>query len=124
MNEMTLGTVYDFNKELSKREKPLDMLEINSKVSAISADLIQYKYVMLLCHELRDYTLFNLVFSKHDETVFKKELLETLLNRGQIVSMDRTGDDLAWEIWIRQDDDDFCYYLFNYNDGVVEVVGA
>lgn len=124
MSEVKLGTIYDFNKVLSRKEKTMDAIEINKTLLDVCLDLSpKSTYCMLLCHDLRDYTIFNLKATVNVATYFKQELQETLFNRGAIVSIAKTEDNQAWEIWIRQDDSDYCYYLFNYDAGVVEVIG-
>jgi hypothetical protein len=61
--DVDLGaTVYDANKQLVKQtEKPLTHLELASKQLELENFFEKIKrYAMLLCHEQRDYTIFNL----------------------------------------------------------------
>lgn len=120
MSDIEIGNVYEMNKQLSNKEKILDPIMLNKKVSKVTNLICNNKYLMLLCHDQRDYTIFHIC--NHSAEKLSKELKETLLNRGQIVSIDRTEDSQAWEIWIRtNDNEDFCYYLFDYTSGIVEV---
>ena len=58
-----LGTLYDFNKSAMKNEKPLDPIVLNRKISEIAQWAFNdndFKYIMLLCNDNKDYTVFNL----------------------------------------------------------------
>ena len=49
------------------------------------------------------------------------EMINTLNNRGKILSIDKQPDG-AYEIWIKdefENNETFVYYLFNYDIGVV-----
>lgn len=125
MAEINLGTLYDFNKEAMKNEKPLDPIIFNRKVQDIAQNMFNFldncgdQYWMLLCHERRDYTLFNIIAAVNAEPIVE-ELKPTLTNRGQILSIAERG---AWEIWIRdiETEENFVYYLFQYDKGVIEI---
>lgn len=127
MAEINLGNLYDFNKEAMKNEKPLDVIQFNLKTTEVAQDMWDnmedygIQYWMLLCHDRRDYTVFNLIAAVDNEPIVK-ELRPTLMNRGQILSIDKQPDD-AWEIWIRDNEsnENFVYYLFKYYYGVVEI---
>lgn len=127
MAEIDLGTLYDFNKEVMKNEKPLDPIQFNVKTNEVAQDIWEYmedygiQYWMLLCHERRDYTLFNILGAVDADPIIK-ELRPTLTNRGQILSIDKQPDK-AWEIWIRdiETEENFAYYLFQYDTGVIEI---
>lgn len=127
MAEVNLGTLYDFNKEAMKNEKPLDPIMLNAKVEEVAEDIwyvvddCGLQYWMLLCHDRRDYTLFNILGAVDAEPIVK-ELRPTLLNRGQVISIDKQPDE-AWEIWIRdiETNENFAYYLFQYDNGVIEI---
>lgn len=110
--------LYELSKKIATTEKPMDPIEFNRTVIAIAKDLIDYKYTMLLNNENKDYTV--LVNKNKDEKNFASELAECLCNRGQVVFMDKQPDG-AWEIWIKMDNEPVVYYLFNYEQGVVEV---
>ena len=124
MAEINLGNLYDFNKEAMKNEKPLDFIQFNVKTNEIAQDIWECEetqYWMLLCHDRRDYTLFNVIAAANSEPIVK-ELRPTLTNRGQILAIDKQPDG-AWEIWIRdsETEENFAYYLFQYNNGVIEI---
>lgn len=123
-SKMTLGTLYDFNKQLMSQAKELRRIDFKDSLNEIK-DFIKEKdnkYFMLLCKERSDYTVFVLFKNENsDRQIFKKELSECLINRGQILSIERTKDKQAYEIWIKIDEEAFVYYLFPYDLGVIEV---
>lgn len=123
MSEVQLGTLYDMNKELMKNEKPLS----KTKIREIKQKLIQFfsedEYFMLLCHDLHDYTVFRQCepFLSAAKESTKILVDECLFNRGELLSIEKTEDNLAFEIWIRNEEGIFCYYLFPYTKAVIEV---
>ena len=127
-SEITLGTAYDINKDLvQKYEKTLTDEELQQKRELIAQYILEVKqfYFMLLCHEQRDYTLFNLNNESDYEKGLKTatELIECLNNRGQIKGIDKTKDNMAIEIWISNENESFAYYFFGYDEGVIEIGG-
>ena len=126
--DIDLGaTVYDANKQLVKQiEKKLNHLELAARQS----NLEKYfetnldkgkKYHMLLCHERRDYTVFNLdEKSLTSPMTAANEAIGCCTDRGDILSIEKTDDGIAYEIWINIDDDPFCFYLFPYDDAIIE----
>ncbi len=126
-NEMTMeaGTLYDMNKQIMQQiGEPLKDLQLAS-IQMKLEDWFNWQidgYAMLLCHERRDYTLFHLYqkANKNPPAVAAKELMLCLKNRGEILSIEEDSNQ-AWEIWLRIDDEPYCYYLFNYDEGVIEV---
>ena len=127
MAEVNLGTLYDFNKELMKKERVIDPILFNTQINKIAREMFvdaetkDEHYWMLLCHDRRDFTLFNIIASKEVDTIVE-ELKPTLVNRGEIIAIDKQPNG-AWEIWIREEfsAENFVYYLFKYDNGVIEV---
>lgn len=113
-------TMYEINKNLMKEDKPLDPIAINIAVKKAADGVLASfkKYWMLLCRERNDYTVFIVNGSNNLE----KELKETLLNRGYLLSIDKQEDG-NFEIWIRDSitEENFVYYLFDYTFGIIEV---
>ena len=113
-------TMYEINKNLMKEDKPLDPIAINIAVKKAADGVLASfkKYWMLLCRERNDYT----VFIVNGANNLEKELKETLLNRGYLLSIDKQEDG-NFEIWIRDSitEENFVYYLFDYTFGIVEV---
>lgn len=117
--------VYDVCKNLTASLSPYDPIVLKRKISAIVKsyeDNNTLDYLMLLCHERRDYTVFN-ISRGFENDVFEFDLAECLYNRGDVVSIEEATDELnAWEIWVRDKDtkENFCYYLFNCSNAVIE----
>ena len=118
------NTLYDMNKQLVEQTcKPLTHLEL----AAIQPKLEDWfnwiidTYAMLLCHERRDYTVFHLYENQNENppAVAANELLGCLTDRGEILSIEENSDH-AWEIWLRINKELYCYYLFRYDDAVIE----
>lgn len=122
MAEISLGDLYSFNKQAMSQIKPLDPIEFNYTTKHCIEDICRRPrtenyYWMLLNNERKDYTVFNI--KTIDGTI--REFRETLMNRGQILSIDKQEDE-NYEIWIRdiKTQENFVYYLFDYNFGVIE----
>ena len=118
------GNLYEANKQLMlAHEKPLTHLElggVQAKLEKFFENKVK-KYAMLLCHEQRDYTLFNLdtnnIIAPHTAAA---EALGCCTDRGEVYSIEETDDKQAYEIWIKEEDDIYCYYLFPYDQAVIE----
>lgn len=128
-SEVALGNLYDMNKQLMEQEPEISEAELQLAKEHLRTWLthkFEQKYFMLLCHELRDYTLFNL-----DKTNTWKmappitvqtatnDIIECMTNRGKLLVMDEQ-DDGVWELWVRNDEGCFAYYLFPYGEAVLE----
>lgn len=122
--DIDLGaTLYDANKQLVKQtEEPLNHLELAAKQNELEGFFEKIKkYAMLLCHELRDYTVFNLDQTSITAPMYAaQECLGCCTDRGHVLSIDKTDDDIAYEIWILIDNEPSCYYLFPYDEAVIE----
>ena len=113
-------SLYEYSKQVVANEVPMDPILFNQKMIEVSMDMVEHTYMMLLCHDRRDYTIFHI--ANADKKIAAKEISETLYNRGKILLVDKQKDG-SWEIWIRDSltDENFAYYLFPYDNGVVEV---
>lgn len=113
-------SLYEYSKQVVANEVPMDPILFNKKMIEVSMDMVEHTYMMLLCHDRRDYTIFHI--TNADKKIAAKEISETLYNRGKILLVDKQKDG-SWEIWIRDflTDENFAYYLFPYDNGVVEV---
>ena len=121
--DLNAGTVYEVNKQLIQNYEPLTHLELAGIQKKLDDwfNMIIDTYAMLLCHDRRDYTIFHLyeTQNEHPTAVAAKECIGCLAERGDILSIDPTEDG-AWEIWLKIDNEPYCYYLFRYDDAVIE----
>lgn len=123
--EMSAGTLYAINQNIMKTQDVLKKAQLEKKKKELKTffmEKINSKYFMLLCKELSDYTIFVIPSNLKCE-IAVNELEECLVNRGEILSINKTEDQAAFEIWIRKRDsskDVHAYYLFPYSNGVIE----
>ena len=122
---ITLGNLYELNKQALAKNNLLTEEEINNIKPQIE-EWFNWQidgYAILLCRERYDFTIFHLYekANPNPPAVAVSELIETLKNRGQILSIEKdTTNDKAWEIWINIENEIFAYYLFNCDDWVIE----
>jgi len=124
MAEIDLGLdLYGFNKAGMAQEKPLDSIALNIKLTDMFNDIMnrndtnKSSYWMLLCRERHDYTIFLPLTL----TGSVSEMTECLINRGQVLSIDKQKDK-NYEIWIRDPEtkENYVYYFFDYNQGIIK----
>lgn len=124
MAEIESGlTLYDLNKDLLQKEKSLSSTKIKQKRPDIIKffNEIKNNYYMLLCNELKDYTVFKTDDKREDTyTIAADELILCMQNRGNILSIDRTSDKVALEIWMRIEDKIYVYYAFGYDAAIID----
>ena len=111
-------SIYELNKKGMDLYKPLNEYEAHAAINNALSDLWVKEYLMLLCNERRDFTLFK--NSSREIDKLSDEILETLNNRGEIIDI-TAQENNAVEIWIRDNKENFCYYLFDYSAAIVEV---
>ena len=122
---ITLGNLYELNKQALAKSNPLTEEEINNTKPQIE-EWFNWQidgYAILLCRERYDFTIFHLYekANPNPSMVATLELIETLKNRGQILSIEKDmTNDKAWEIWIKIENEIFAYYLFNCDDWIIE----
>ena len=121
---VSAGNLYDVNKQMVEQtDKPLTHPELAVKQEDLEKFFEEKvkKYAMLLCHEQRDYTVFNLdEKSLTAPYIAASEALGCCTDRGEVYSIEETEDKQAYEIWIKEDNELFCYYLFPYDQAVIE----
>ena len=125
MSDINVGTLYDVNKNLMLQEKELSENKLRKALDKVSVFLYSKEnmYYMLLCKEKSDYTIFHLAMNNLPSCKYlvSVDLKECLQNRGNILSIEATKDGMAYEIWLKIDNEAFCYYLFPYDLGIIEV---
>lgn len=121
--QIEAGNLYEANKQLVlQSEKPLNHLELAQKQELIE-DFFEsnvVEYAMMLCHEQRDYTIFQIKANSTSCYTAAKEVMLCCRNRGDILSIEKTEDGVAYEIWLKIDNEAFCYYLFPYDQAVIK----
>lgn len=122
---ITLGNLYELNKQALAKNSSLTEEEINNIKPQIE-EWFNWQidgYAILLCRERYDFTIFHLYekANPNPPAVAVSELIETLNNRGQVLSIEKdTTNNKAWEIWIKIENEIFAYYLFNCDDWIIE----
>lgn len=122
MAEIQGQTLYELNQQLMSNEKKMSGLDLINRKKSLEAFFKNSSaaYFMMLCKERSDYTLFHLKSNKSYQKA-AEEVMECIKERGTILSIDRTSDNIAYEIWIRDEEEiNSCYYLFEYDKGVIE----
>jgi hypothetical protein len=125
MSEVTMGTLYDLNKQVVQAEISLTGEYLEKKKDIIKDFLknTDGMYYMLLCNERKDYTVFRNEY-RHagDLDAFANVLVdECLLNRGLVKGIDKTKGETAIEIWLSIDGEAYVYYFFKYDDAIIEI---
>ena len=125
-HDVSLGTLYDFNKQAVLSQGKLS----KSKIRAIEPDLEEWfnqqldEYAMLLCRERYDFTVFHLYEKENPNPpqIAVTELISLLKNRGNILSIEKDTNVMnnAWEIWLEINGEAYAYYLFNCDDWVIQ----
>lgn len=109
--------LYDLNKQIMAQMEPWDIEKWEQAEKDIDAwdKEINASFYMLLAREKNYYTLFrDDGYEFHGLGAAVRECLEFV---GNVVSMEIQKDVI--EIWIKELDDAYCMYLFNYDGGVV-----
>lgn len=123
MSEVAMGTLYELNKSAMRASKTLDIKKtIEEKDKELFNFFATNKFAMLLCNEQKDYTVFAMISNQSREgqvATAKEELYTCLSNRGELLSFEKTEDGIAFEIWLRINEEIFVYYLFPYNEAVL-----
>lgn len=123
MGEFGLGTLYDMNKNAMSSQKPLSNYALRNELDKAKRYFQDNKeYFMLLCREQNDYTIFKISEKTVEKINEAASILgECLTNRGDVLSIDKHDLGPALEIWLRIDGENFVYYLFPYDEAIIEV---
>ena len=123
MGEEVTTSLYELNKASMLNIEPLSEKGVDKQLHKVCKDMSKWHYGMLLSMERRDYTLFYIDGASVREIY--TEVSETLENRGTIIDIFKaTFVDDAWEIWIKDvnedgEDEAYVYYMFDYSNGVI-----
>ena len=125
-HDVSLGTLYDFNKQIILKQGKLSKYGIEAAMSELE-EWFNWQidgYAMLLCRERYDFTVFHLYENQNSDPskIAVTELIDLLKNRGKILSIEKDSNVMnnAWEIWLEIDEEAFAYYLFNCDDWVIQ----
>lgn len=127
MADVDMGlNVYEFNKNIMKQLPVMEEVGIE-KVKETLKDYLENtlaeQYLMMLCREKNDYTLFNF-YDTWDDYQFANDIIECFTNRGVgIVNCELADDQVALEIWVKkpgQMEDADLYYIFPADQMVIE----
>lgn len=116
--------LYDACQSERENFDKLDPVILNRNLNDLkewSSSFPNTKYFMLLCNEIRYYTVFNLIEKDFDK--FAQEVKECAEYRGDIIEISEVDDGSAFEIWIKEKSDNkpHMFMLFAYDWGVIEV---
>lgn len=128
MAKVGMGTLYDANKSIISKQAPISAKEWSDKSKALVefCKKTQNQYYMLLNRETYNFTLFNFHSSNNHGSLNTRKLIYDelkicLQNRGEVLSIELTEQEDAYEIWIRDDEQNILvYYFFPYDIGVIE----
>lgn len=122
MAEITLGNLYDFNKQAMLLEPVLNVVDKNVAIEKVVKELMESSDVkawMCLNHERRDYTIFLNTQEPKMKGQIRQDLREYLDNRGDLISIEKQ-DDGAYEIWVKENAECFCYMFFDYSNAIID----
>lgn len=109
--------LYDINKQIISQLPVLSDLEDKKEIiQKLHRDWGNF-YYMLYGKEISYFTLFNIINSQ----TFADEVIACLNNVGDIKAIDLTEAEDAIEIWVQNEENPTCLYLFPYDNGVVQV---
>ena len=117
--------LYDFAKEIVKRQKPIKEDKLERFISKISNTATLCDFLLLICPDLRQY-VFMVEPEATESSIIKNELLDILNARGTIVDIDMSKHGKrVWEIWIKDkfDNNVYVYQLCDYTKETVIIGG-
>ncbi len=127
MAELSLGTLYDANKQIMNNQqkiKPLNALELAAAEKKIENffNMQCDSYGMLYCKDRSDFTIFHMYEKQNPNppALAAAECVGCCTDRGDILSIEEL-EDKNFEIWLRIDGEAYAYYLFPYDNAVIEV---
>ena len=116
--------LYDMNKQIISQLPALNEEGIK-EAKQIIKDYVYSKeheddYYMLLCHELKYFTVFASDLGCNPDEVIESVIIDCLNSVGEIKSIEPTEDKEAIEIWITEPEGGtYVMYFFDYGRGIV-----
>ena len=111
--------LYDMNKQIIAQLPDLTDWEEKAALVDNLHNKFKNEFYMLYGKEISYFTLFDI----KDGNLFASVLFECLKSVGSVKAIDMTEAEDALEIWVTQDDEVTCMYLFPYDMGLVQVGG-
>ena len=117
-------SLYDMNKQIISQLPTLNEEGIK-EAKQIIKDYVYSKeheddYYMLLCHELKYFTVFTNDLECSPDEVIENVIIDCLNSVGEIKSIEPTEDKEAIEIWITEPEGNtYVMYFFDYGRGIV-----
>lgn len=108
LNKMLVANLINYGAEDIKSAKKL----IRNFIDENPANVY-----MLLCHDLRYYTIF--LKNKNYEENMEDVVIECLEYFGDIKSVEYDEDSRGIELWFTYEEEPFVAYLFGYDEGVI-----
>jgi hypothetical protein len=108
--------LYAMNKSLMAQLpdiKKKDLIAGKEKIKMIASDGV---YFMLLCNELKYYTVFCI--SSNGTEKIEDVVIDCIKCFGATIKSIDSVEGNALEIWIQKDDEAYAMYFFNYDEGV------
>ena len=123
-NEGLNMSLYEMNKQIVSQMPKLNEEGLKEAKQIIRdyvyGEVHQDDYYMLLCHELRYFTVFINDMDCNKEDVIENVIIDCLNSVGEIKSIEPTEDKEAIEIWITEPEGDtYVMYFFDYGRGIV-----
>ena len=117
--------LYDNNKQVVSQLPALTKEQLWQEKAILLDEYLNSSdgvYYMMLCNELRYYTIFHIDTEGWiDEPMASEEICACLEEfADEIKSIERTEDGAAIEIWITKDNETYVMYLFDYTGGVID----
>jgi len=122
----TSTSLYELNKINMAQIQPVELQWLKEKCLEVAKEIrncLWTNYWMLMCRERYDFTMFHSLPHLEDfSSELADALYECLTNRGDVIDFTKQLDG-NYEIWIRDTEtkENFAYYLFDYNNGVIEI---
>lgn len=109
---------YELNKQIIENQKPMKKKELARARNEINTFFFNKKYIMLLCKELNYYTMF---VRQNDEALVTlgDEVINCANDLGEIKAIYVAPDNIAFEVWVTNENGTYVAYLFDYEKGVV-----
>ncbi len=112
--------LYEMNKSIVAQLpdiKKKDLIAGKEKINMIAQE---GTYFMLLCNELKYYTVFRICSNETEK--IEDVVIDCIKCFGATIKSIDSVEGNALEIWIQKDEEAYAMYFFNY-DGGVEVCG-